>query len=119
MHEMSTTVSGFTACSRLAPLLVRLAPRYAATDLAGILICNQGVGSSSLSGGTLIFNGKTDFRASRARLLAPFRGTSIQSCASVPQITATQHHHTAPDPSAGLALFKFGNGREIAACQIM
>lgn len=25
----------------------------------------------------------------------------------------------APDPSAGLALFKFGNGREIAGCQIM
>lgn len=83
MRAMGTKASAFTGCIGLGGYLFGFACLARQGGKPAILICNQGVGGSSPSGGTQFF-------AKTRRPHAPQKSASVFRCASVPRIARPQ-----------------------------
>lgn len=103
MRAMGTNSSAFTGCIGLGGYLFGFAGLARQGGKPAILICNQGVGGSSPSGGTTLFNDLSAVIRDYRITAVPIKGTSAIRCASVPRVPTAQHHHKA-DPNHAASL---------------
>lgn len=97
MPAQRTNASAFTARIGFGGAMFGLRGFTRHAELGAILICNQGVGGSSPSGGTHFF-------AKTVRASVPRKSTAVPRCASVPRIASAQRHPTPAPTGAGWSL---------------